>query len=84
MSRLFIIGAGFSKAIANAPLASEVIYSIYKYSLDKDNLYEYKQNLINELKLGRYTKELAAKLTENIEKISEDIDEILKKINGEE
>ena len=47
MSRLFIIGAGFSKAIANAPLAKELIYSIYKYSLDKDELYSSRYNIWN-------------------------------------
>jgi len=44
MSRLFIIGAGFSKAIANAPLAKELIHSIYEYSLDKDELYSYRHD----------------------------------------
>ena len=34
MNRVFIIGAGFSKAVADAPLASELIAQIYEKALN--------------------------------------------------
>lgn len=40
MSRVFIIGAGFSKAVANAPLADQLfdkIYTVSKNDTNKDN-----------------------------------------------
>lgn len=41
MPRLFIIGAGFSKAIANAPLANGFIKAIYKKSLNEEEKYKH-------------------------------------------
>jgi hypothetical protein len=41
MSRLFIVGAGFSKAIANAPLTYGFIKAIYKKCLNEDEKYSH-------------------------------------------
>ena len=41
MSRLFIVGAGFSKAIANTPLTYGFIKAIYNKCLAEDEKYEH-------------------------------------------
>lgn len=41
MARLFIIGAGFAKAIADAPLANGIIKAIYQKSLNDDENYKH-------------------------------------------
>lgn len=42
MSRLFIIGAGFSKAIANTPLANNMLKAIWQKSLSADENYKHR------------------------------------------
>lgn len=42
MSRLFIIGAGFSKAIANAPVANNMLKAIWQKSLLADEEYKHR------------------------------------------
>ena len=72
MIRLFIIGAGFSKAIANSPLANGFIKAIYSKVLTEDNNYRYSGYWPNDrnsfIKLLKYFFESAQPLINKLEK----------------
>lgn len=79
MSRLFIIGAGFSKAIANAPTANEFIKNIYNKSCNDVDKYKHSGNwLIDKnsfIKLIKYFHDTVQSLIDKLE--SEDDEKIL-------
>ena len=72
MSRLFIIGAGFSKALANAPLANGFLKAIYEKTLNEDDKYKNVGNWHNDrakfLELLTYLHESVIPLIDWLEK----------------
>ena len=75
MSRLFIIGAGFSKALADAPLANGFIKAIYDETLNQDMKYqhagEWRSDRTAFQKLLKHFHESTTKLVESLEQRTE-------------
>lgn len=93
MNRVFLIGAGFSKALANAPQASNLIKSIYEYSNDKEKLYGHSEDWSSHRnyfhKLLHYLHETTQPLIKRLENddtkeiINKDFDKFLYGVNIE-
>ncbi len=93
MSRLFIIGAGFSKALANAPLANGFIKAIYDETLNQDMKYqhagEWWSDRIAFQKLLKHFHESTTKLVKSLEQndskkiLNRDFDSFLESLNIE-
>lgn len=93
MKRLFIIGAGFSKAIANAPLANGFIRAIYDRVLKEDENHQHPGDWPHDrncfIKLLRYFHESAIPLINWLEKnndkkiLNRDFEEFLNSLNIE-
>jgi len=93
MRRLFIIGAGFSRAVANAPLANSFIKAIYDKVINEDNNYKHSGDWPNDracfLKLLTYFHDTAQSLINWFEKdndkkiINRNFEEFLSSLNIE-
>jgi len=93
MIRLFIIGAGFSKAIANSPLANGFIKAIYSKVLKEDKNYIHSGYWLNDrnsfIKLLKYFFESAQPLINKLEKndgkkiVNKNFEEFINSLNIE-
>ncbi len=93
MSRLFIIGAGFSKALADAPLANGFIKAIYDETLNQDMKYqhagEWRSDRTAFQKLLKHFHESTTKLVESLEQndskkiLNRDFESFLESLNIE-